>query len=125
MTRSPTCGDPPSARRRAVERDHFENERAERAIELRSRGVGGPPDLPGSELPSEDLAELPTVVHRQRRPPTGSGPYGLADYCEQTRTYWDAREAPNVHLFHYADLSPDRDGEMRRVATALDVRGRR
>jgi aryl sulfotransferase len=26
-----------------------------------------------------------------------------------------------VHLFHYADLWADRDGEMRRVAAALDV----
>ena len=24
--------------------------------------------------------------------PTGSGPYGLADYCQQILTYWDARE---------------------------------
>jgi len=56
--------------------------------------------------------------------PTGSGPYGLADYCEQIRTYWDAREAPNVHLFHYADLWAEREGEMRRVASVLGGRHR-
>jgi hypothetical protein len=45
----------------------------------------------------------------------------LDDYCQQVRTYWDARREPNVHLFHYADLWADRDGEMRRVAAALRV----
>ena len=53
--------------------------------------------------------------------PTGSGPYGLADYCNQVLTYWNARSEPNVQLFHYADLWTDRDREMRRVAAALDV----
>lgn len=54
-------------------------------------------------------------------PPTGSGPHGLADFCEQVLTYWEARSAPNVHLFHYTDLWADLAGEMRRVADALRV----
>jgi hypothetical protein len=37
------------------------------------------------------------------------------------RTYWEARSAPNVDLFHYADLWRDLDGEMRRVADALGI----
>jgi len=53
--------------------------------------------------------------------PTGSGPYGLADYCNQVRTYWEARADPNVHLFHYTDLWNDLDDEMRRVAAVLGV----
>ena len=44
-----------------------------------------------------------------------------ADYCNQIRTYWDARKEPNVHLFHYTDLWNDRESEMRRVAAALRV----
>ena len=100
--------------------DHFENERAERAIELRTRAVG-PPDLPGQELPFDDPAGYLRWFIDNDVAPTGSGPDGLADYCEQIRTYWDAREAPNVHLFHYADLWADRDGEMRRVAAVLGV----
>ena len=36
-------------------------------------------------------------------------------------TYWDARNEPNVHLFHYADMWNDLDAEMRRVAAALGV----
>lgn len=100
--------------------DHFENERAERAIELRTQAAG-PPDLPGQELPFDDHASYLRWFIDNDVAPTGSGPYGLADYCEQIRTYWDAREAPNVHLFHYADLWADRDGEMRRVAAVLGV----
>ena len=92
--------------------DHFQNERAERAIELRTR-ASGPPDLSGHEMPFDDLAGYVRWFIDNDEAPTGSGPYGLADYCEQIRTYWDAREAPNVHLFHYADLWADRDGEMR------------
>jgi hypothetical protein len=100
--------------------DHFENERAERVIELRTR-VAGAPNMPGLDLPFDDLAGYLRWFIDNDLPPTGSGPYGLADYGEQVRTYWDARGAPNVHLFHYADLWRDRDGEMRRVASALDV----
>jgi aryl sulfotransferase len=100
--------------------DHFENERAERAIELRTRAAG-PPDLPERELPPDDLAGYLRWFIDNDVAPTGSGPYGLADYCEQILTFWDAREASNVHLFHYADLWADREGEMRRVASVLSV----
>jgi hypothetical protein len=51
----------------------------------------------------------------------GSGPYGLDDYCQQIRTYWDARAEPNVHLFHYADMWRDLEVEMRRMAGILGV----
>ena len=54
-------------------------------------------------------------------PPTGSGPNGLADFCQQATTYWEARNAPNVHLFHYTDLWENLAGEMRLVADALDI----
>jgi hypothetical protein len=49
------------------------------------------------------------------------GRRGLGSYCEQVRTYWDARHHPNVFLFHYADMWNDLDAEMRRVAQALKV----
>ena len=133
--------DPHAARRRAAprrrhlhlrrphpidvamsDRDHGANVREERAVELRvavvrrarsraRRSVDGP----------EDPAEYLRWFIDNDEPPTGSGPHGLDDYCQQVRTYWDARDAANVHLFHYADLWADRDGEMRRVAAALGV----
>ena len=64
---------------------------------------------------SSAWAALQSLVHAIPEPD------GLADYCQQIRTYWEARHAPNVHLFHYADLWADIDGEMRRVAAALEV----
>ncbi|MEE4144097.1 MAG: sulfotransferase domain-containing protein, partial [Halieaceae bacterium] len=69
----------------------------------------------------EDPADYLRWFIDNDEPPSGSGPHGLRDYCHQVLTYWDAREAPNVHLFHYADLWADLDGQMRRVADALGV----
>ena len=39
-----------------------------------------------------------------------------------TKTYWAHRDAPNLFFLHYADLSADLDGEMRRLARFLGVR---
>ena len=101
------------------DRDHGANMREERAVELRE-SVAGPAEH-GSSAEPEEPAEFLRWFIDNDEPPTGSGPHGLDDYCQQIRTYWDARGAPNVHLFHYADLWADRDGEMRRVAAALRV----
>ena len=38
-----------------------------------------------------------------------------------TRTFWKHRALPNLHFLHYADLSDDLAGEMRRVARLLDI----
>jgi hypothetical protein len=103
------------------DRDHAANMLRERAVELREAAVGpfeGTAD--GQEAP-EDLTEYLRWFVDNDLPPTGSGPYGLDDYCQQIRTYWDARAQPNVHLFHYADMWSDLDSEMRRVAAALKV----
>ena len=102
------------------DRDHGANVREERAVELRV-SVAGPAERGDSDPLPEDPAEFLRWFIDNDEPPTGSGPHGLDDYCQQVRTYWDARDAANVHLFHYADLWADRDGEMRRVATALGV----
>jgi len=101
------------------DRDHAENMREDRAMELRAAVVGAAPRR-GSEPPKEPAAFLQWFIDNDEGP-TGSGPNGLADYCEQVRTYWERRDLPNVHLFHYADLWADRDGEMRQVAAALGV----
>jgi hypothetical protein len=34
---------------------------------------------------------------------------------------WSRRDQPNVVLVHYADLQHDLEGEMRRIATRLDI----
>jgi hypothetical protein len=103
------------------DRDHAANMDTERAIGLRLAASGEPEDLaPRTERPDEVAAYLRWFIDNDEAP-TGSGPNGLEDYCQQIRTYWDARHELNVHLFHYADLWADRDTEMRRVAEALGV----
>ncbi|MFL6288015.1 MAG: sulfotransferase domain-containing protein [Actinomycetes bacterium] len=100
--------------------DHGENMRIEHAVELRNAAVGEPDvsDVVREKAP-DDPAEYLRWFIDNHEPPSGSGPYGLEDYCQQILTYWDEREASNVHLFHYADMWADLDGQMRRVAAAL------
>src|SRR5437868_5933224 len=38
-----------------------------------------------------------------------------------TNTYWQYRHLPNITMLHYADLTRDREGEMRRLAKALGI----
>lgn len=104
------------------DRDHAANMRRDHLIELRNAAVGVP-DLGDTNLaePPSDLGDYLRWFIDNDEQPCGSGPYGLEDYCQQIRTYWDARTLPNVHLFHYADMWADLDGQMRRVADALGV----
>jgi aryl sulfotransferase len=37
------------------------------------------------------------------------------------RSWWEERARPNVLLVHYNDMKADLDGEMRRIATFLDI----
>ncbi len=103
------------------DRDHDANMRREHAVALRI-AASGPvdPDVVAAEPPEGSGEFLRWFIDNVMQP-TGSGPNGLADYCQQVRTYWDSRHAANVHLFHYADLWRDLDGEMRRVAEVLGV----
>jgi aryl sulfotransferase len=104
------------------DRDHGENMREDRAAELRVAASGpASPHLGVREPPPEQPGDYLRWFIDNEEPPTGSGPHGLDDYCQQIRTYWEARGAANVHLFHYADMWADLDGEMRRVAAALGV----
>jgi hypothetical protein len=45
--------------------------------------------------------------------------FSLHSTLHHLATFWEARDRPNVSLFHYADLMADLPGEMRRVAAAL------
>jgi aryl sulfotransferase len=47
--------------------------------------------------------------------------YPARIYFGIERSFWNARKRPNVLLVHYADLKADLDGEMRGVATFLDI----
>ena len=103
------------------DRDHRMNMNFSRAHELRLAAAGDPDPSTSREPEPEDVAGYLRWFIDNDLPPTGSGPNGLADFCDQVTTYWKQREAPNVHLFHYTDLWEDLPGEMRRVADALGI----
>ncbi len=103
------------------DRDHMNNMLRDRATEMREAVAGKYEPSTKSEEAPEDMADFLRWFIDNHEQPTGSGPYGLEDFCHQVSTYWDARDKPNVHLFHYADMWNDLDGEMRRVAAALGV----
>jgi aryl sulfotransferase len=105
------------------DRDHADNMRADHAIDMRLAASGAAdPAIPTPEEGPEATGDYLRWFIDNDNQPTGSGPYGLADYCQQVLTYWEARAAPNVHLFHYADMWGDLDAEMRRVADVVGVR---
>ncbi len=47
--------------------------------------------------------------------------YPFAPFWGHLRSWWAARDLPNVRLVHYANLKRDLPGEIRRVAAFLDV----
>jgi hypothetical protein len=49
------------------------------------------------------------------------GFFNLKSTLQHFETFWARRDLPNVHLFHYADLQADLEGELRRLAGALGV----
>lgn len=42
-------------------------------------------------------------------------------FWENIRSWWAIRDLPNVHLVHFADMKRDMPGEMRRMATFLEI----
>lgn len=46
---------------------------------------------------------------------------GLEGLVRNVGSFWERRDEPNVHLFHYADLRADLAGQMRRLANILGV----
>jgi aryl sulfotransferase len=103
--------------------NHVRNVDFGRFFEARAASVG-----------LDDLAELgleggPPVP--PERPPDrfwqwmegdgGDDPSGLSEMVGMSLSFWAARDRPNVHLFHYADLQADLGGQMTRLAGILGV----
>ncbi|TNE59001.1 MAG: sulfotransferase domain-containing protein [Alphaproteobacteria bacterium] len=44
--------------------------------------------------------------------------WSVFNHC---RTFWEARDKPNVHFMHYSDMKEDLEGQMRRIAKLLDI----
>ncbi len=103
------------------DKDHVANQNNERTRELWLNAVGPAQRPAARKTPPEDPGEYLRWWIDNDIEPTGTGPHGLSDYCHQVRTYWEARHESGVHLFHYSDLWDDLEGEMRRVAAALNI----
>ena len=54
--------------------------------------------------------------------PAAEGDVSATAFFDTERTYWEARNEPNVLLVHYADMLADLDGEMRRIADFLNIK---
>jgi len=42
-------------------------------------------------------------------------------FWENSRSWWDIRTLPNVHLVHFADLKADMEGQIRQIADFIDI----
>ena len=102
------------------DRDHADNMDTDRAFAILREASGEPEHWHREDAP-EDAGDYLRWFVDNTIEPTGSGPYGLADYANQVGTYWDARDESNVSLFHYADLWANLDGEMRTIAASLEI----
>jgi aryl sulfotransferase len=72
-------------------------------------GLVGPPIGP----PDPD-------IHRYFRRWLDEDGYPLWSFWDNIRTWWQARNVPNLLLVHFNDLKADPEGEMRRIADFLD-----
>lgn len=53
--------------------------------------------------------------------PTGTDDLTLASLVHHFQSFWAFRDLPNLHFFHYAELSRDLTGQIRRLAGILDI----
>lgn len=104
--------------------DHGANADRDRIVPLRGEVAG-----------FDDLADLVPPPERSDDPRTrmlqwiddtteyGSpgGTASLRQLMHHARSFWEVRDRPNVHVFHYSDLRRDLAGQMRRVAEVLGI----
>ena len=102
--------------------NHMANVDFDAVLTARADAVGlddlDPEDVPTP--PPEDPVERFWAWVDQTAPP-GENPAGLAGVLHHLATFWDRRDEPNVHLFHYADLQADLPGQLRRLSDVLRV----
>jgi aryl sulfotransferase len=77
--------------------------------------VEPPPPMP------EDLNERFTIWISQGVFPWEHDGAPYWSTLHHVRTFWEYRHLPNVHFHHFADLKQDLEGQMRRLATFLEI----
>lgn len=98
--------------------DHFENLSAETLADG-ARRMGAPPEA-ALPFPTEANALFPIWQTVPDNPWTKDGmPFGSMSHF--VATWWAQRRRKNICFVHYADLSADLDGEMRRVSAFLGI----
>ncbi len=98
--------------------DHFDNLSAKSLAEAARRL--GLPEGAGFPFPTEPNALFPIWQTVADQAWTEDGvPFGSMTHF--AKTYWAWRGLPNLHFLHYADLTTDLEGEMRRLAGSLKV----
>lgn len=104
--------------------NHLSNMDFDRLFETRAAAVGlddlaelGVDDAP-TEPPDDPVLRFWAWVEGDGVSESLSGLHALVHH---SRTFWEAQERPNVHLFHYTEQRADLAGQMGRLAEALGV----
>lgn len=71
----------------------------------------------GSDDPAADFRTWVTTPRKEG----AAEQFSLEDFVYHFRSFWRYRALPNVHLLHYSDLRRDLEGNMRRLAAALQI----
>jgi hypothetical protein len=82
--------------------------------DLADLGIDGLPTPP----PDDPVARFWAWVEGDG---VSDAPSDLERAVHHSRTFWERRDAPTVHLFHYSDLRADLADQMARLADALGV----
>ncbi len=85
-----------------------------------SRLATGAPSWPRDEIPADPRAFFRKWITTPGIPWERDG-WPSWSVLSHALTFWRHRGRSNVHLFHYADLKADLDGQMRRVSALLDI----
>lgn len=101
---------------------HLDNLDDDVIATTRSAAVGDADldSLPHRWPDTDDPREL-TAAFLELDRGASSSDMALAHVVHHLRLAWEARERPNVHLFHFADMRRDLAAQMQRLATALGV----
>ena len=98
--------------------DHLGNLSDETMADIAQRA--GFPIEAGLPFPTEPNVLFPMWLTIPNQPWMEDGfMWGSVSYY--VRSFWPYRRLPNVHFLHYADLTADLDGEMRRLSAFLGV----
>lgn len=95
---------------------HMENMDLDRFLAIREAAVGND-DLPELMKPQDEtLTPLQAWIEGDG----GGSPMCLQGLVNHAATFWEARDAGHVALFHYEDMRTDLPGQMRRLRDVLE-----